>query len=235
MENNIKVYLAESLKIINSNRILLFIHALSLTNYAFKNVPKDILPLLGILSLLVMPVIYGRFIEIIKEEQPISLYKVFRKHLTNYFVCAVCIALPAFLFMFIFIWILPKEVVMDVFPIIFLINSSSLLYLFPFAFLQGKQSIEFSTLALAAKCLFTHFRYNVPLILLNISVYFIYQIRDEIFEGYLLKNVNIYMLITSRFLFSLLLSVILLTLFIAASGILIKEPFYKKYITTQST
>jgi hypothetical protein len=238
MEKDIKFYFFESFKIINSNRLLLFVHGIAITNLATKNsvLPQVFLLLLSILSFLIMPVIYGRFTEIIKEEKPETLFKVFKKHLSNYFIYLFCLMAPTFLFLFIFLRIVPEELVPATFSVIRSITTSLLLYVFPLVFLQGKQLIKFTTVVSGVKCLFAHFRYSLPLILLNIGSYFIYQIVYKIFESALLvENANILMLLFSRFLPSLLGAFISITLFIAAGMILIKEPLYKNYINSQST
>ena len=238
MEKDIKFYFFESFKIINSNRLLLFVHGIAITNLATKNsvLPQVFLLLLSILSFLIMPVIYGRFTEIIKEEKPETLLKVFRKHLSNYFIYLFCLMAPTFLFLLIFLRIVPEELVPATFSVIRSITTSLMLYVFPLVFLQGKQLIKFTTIVMGVKCLFAHFRYSLPLILLNIGSYFIYQIVFEIFESDLLvENANTLLLLFSRFLPSLLGAFISITLFIAAGMILIKEPLYKNYIDSQST
>ena len=91
---------------------------------------------------------------------------------------------------------------------------------------------KFSTIVLGIKSLFVQFKYSLPLILLNILPYLIYRISYETYNSISLADSDVFMLVAFNFLPSLLIAFINLTLFIAAGMILIKESFYKNYLTS---
>ena len=122
-------------------------------------------PAFFVLSLMIlfiiMPVIYGQYIELITHNKLNSYFQVFRTHWVNYFVVSLILGTPILILSILgHVFGLPFWGLVKVLSIIIDILS---IYIFPLVFLTQK---HFKCIPLGIKCLFGNLNFSLPLVIL---------------------------------------------------------------------
>ena len=114
-----------------------------------------------IILFVIMPLIYGQYIEIIKNNRKLPYIEIFNTHWFNFFVVSLCLVIPILIFiMGGFFFGLPVFGLSQILSIVIDILS---IYILPLVFLLRKR---FSCIPLGIKCLVGNFKFSRPLIFL---------------------------------------------------------------------
>ena len=109
----------------------------------------------------IMPLIYGQYIEIINNNRKLPYIQIFSAHWFNFFVVSLCLVIPILIFIMCGIFFgLPVLGLGQLFSIVIDILS---IYILPLVFLLRKR---FSCIPLGIKCLVGNFKFSQPLIFL---------------------------------------------------------------------
>ena len=168
MEQSSRPHIVRAITIIKANASLLVVPSLiigaSYLSFLFPEAFGGILAFGSVLAtLIVYPLMYGRFTEILSGQAPVSWGELLRRHWLNFISVSLVLHIP------LFIWIL---IVYSTglaagnltFLLYGLINVLSL-YVIPLVFLTGER---FSCILLGIKCLMGNFNFSLPLVLLSI-------------------------------------------------------------------
>jgi hypothetical protein len=165
MTNEVRTYLSKAAVILKSNINLIFLPgALGVLFYipADANQPASITFFLPLLVLfVVMPLIYGQFIEIINNNRKISYLQIFNTHWFNFFVVSLCLGIPILLINITGAIYGSQSFGID--QILVIVIHVLSIYIFPLVFLLKKR---FACIPLGIKCLLGNFNYSLPLVLL---------------------------------------------------------------------
>jgi hypothetical protein len=168
MDQSTRPHIAQAINIIRSNASLLVVPSLvigaSYLSFLFPERLGGILALGSVLAtLIVYPLMYGRFTEIITGQGPVSWGRLLRRHWWNFISVSIAMHVPLFIWLlFIYSYGLEVGTVTDL--LYGLINVLSL-YVIPLVFLTGER---FSCVPLGIKCLIGNFQYSLPLVLLSL-------------------------------------------------------------------
>ena len=165
MTTDAKTYLLRAVLIIKAYPNLLILPAaLGLMLYlpAGPDSPASGFSAMSLMILFViMPVIYGQYIELINQNRLNSYFLLFRIHWLNYFVVSLLVGTPILILSGLGYAIgLPFWGLIKVLSVIIDILS---IYIFPLVFLTQK---KFSCIPLGIKCLFGNLNFSLPLIIL---------------------------------------------------------------------
>ena len=115
-----------------------------------------------ILLLIIYPLVYGQYTEIILHGREISYFEIFKTHWLNFFLVSILIGFPT-LFLSALAMVFIKDAPVTEYTL-WILMSGLTLYIFPLVFLL-KKKLESITLGL--KCLFGNFSFSLPLLLLS--------------------------------------------------------------------
>lgn len=168
MDQSARPHVIRAFSIIRANVSLLVAPSLIIgASYLSFLFPQDLAGILALGSvlatLIIYPLMYGRFAEIINREVPLAWGQVLRRHWWNFVSVSLVLHIP------LFIWIL---IVFSTgvaagtvtFLLYGLINVVAL-YVVPLVFLTGER---FSCIPLGIKCLIGNFQFSLPLVFLSI-------------------------------------------------------------------
>jgi len=168
MDPSARPHIVQAISVIRSHANLLFIPALAIgASYLSFLMPQQFGGLLAFASLLgtliVYPLMYGRFTEIIAGQDPVSWRRLLRRHWWNFITVSLVLHAPLLLLLLIsFSSGLAAGAVTDL--VYGLINVLSL-YIIPLVFLTGER---FSCIPLGIKCLIGNFQFSLPLVFLSL-------------------------------------------------------------------
>src|SRR5512136_12675 len=167
MDESTRPHIAQAINVIRSNVSLLIVPSLVIgASYLSFLFPADLGGLLALCSvlatLIVYPLMYGRFTEIITGQAPVSWGQLLRRHLWNFISVSILLHVP------LFIWLLLSYssglAAGTVTELVYgLINILSI-YVIPLVFLSGER---FSCIPLGIKCLVGNFQFSLPLVVLS--------------------------------------------------------------------
>jgi hypothetical protein len=165
MTPNAKTYLLRAALIIKANANPLILPAVLGVLLYMPAAPDGSPPAFFVLSLMIlfiiMPVIYGQYIELITHHKLNSYFQVFRTHWVNYFVVSLILGTPILILSILgHAFGLPFWGLVKVLSIIIDILS---IYIFPLVFLTQK---HFKSIPLGIKCLFGNLNFSLPLVIL---------------------------------------------------------------------
>jgi hypothetical protein len=168
MDQSARPHIAQAINVIRSNAFLLIVPSVvigvSYLSFLFPENLGGILALCSVLAtLIVYPLMYGRFTEIINGQVPVSWGELLRRHLWNFISVSILLHVPLFLWLLIsFSSGLAAGTVTDL--VYGLINVLSI-YVIPLVFLTGER---IPCIPLGIKCLIGNFQFSLPLIFLSI-------------------------------------------------------------------
>ena len=114
-----------------------------------------------IVLFVIMPLIYGQYIEIISNNRKLPYVQIFNTHWFNFFVVSLCLVIPILIFIMGGVFLgLPVLGLSQILSIVIDILS---IYILPLVFLLRKR---FSCIPLGVKCLVGNFKFSRPLIFL---------------------------------------------------------------------
>jgi len=165
MTPNAKTYLLRAALIIKANANPLILPAVLGVLLYMPAAPDGSPPAFFVLSLMIlfiiMPVIYGQYIELVTHHKLNSYFQVFRTHWVNYFVVSLILGTPILLLSILgHVFGLPFWGLVKVLSVIINILS---IYIFPLVFLTQK---HFKSIPLGIKCLFGNLNFSLPLVIL---------------------------------------------------------------------
>ena len=186
MSDSSLIYIQNASKLLRYHyKLVLFPLIIAFTSSAFSILTEKYLAIYYLLSALitfvVIPVIYGRFNEIITRKKFVSWKYLFNKYFINYLLLVVIIALiisvPSFLFLLLMISFDAINFSKNSFVILLLLGHLIGLYSVPLLYFDNtlKQS-----LVLGFKCIFGNLKYNFPIILLLTLVSIISTFNAEL-------------------------------------------------------
>jgi hypothetical protein len=129
------------------------------TNSDQKLGPIYFLPM--IVLFVIMPLIYGQYIEIISNNRKLPYVQIFNAHWFNFFVVSLCLVIP--ILIFIMCGLLFGLPVFGLGQILSIVIDILSIYILPLVFLLRKR---FSCIPLGIKCLVGNFKFSRPLIFL---------------------------------------------------------------------
>ena len=165
MTNEAKIYISKAVAILRSNlNLLIPPAAIGIFFYVPSSADEPLsfiffLPLF--LLFIIMPLIYGQYIEIIINNRHTSYVQIFNTHWFNFFVVSLCLGIPILAFSIsgaifgshIFGMNRILSIAIDILSI----------YIFPLVFLLKKR---LTCIPLGIKCLVGNFGFSLPLIFL---------------------------------------------------------------------
>ena len=212
MEKLAKHYLIEAFYILKKNIVYVLIPTiLSSCFYLSIFVPSDFFELffftIGIILLIIFPLYYGQFIEIISSGQKDTWLNIFNNYWLKVFVVNIILKIPTILFGLLFTELSTlKEILSFIIDVI-------TIYVLPLVLFK-KEII--SSINLGIKCLLGNMKYSAPLVILLIF--------SSVFSILVTKIINIINIQFLSYSISILLIFIPIfigfTIFIAASLIL---------------
>ena len=209
-------YCKDTFDILRNNFYLLLIPSILTTGLYVsqletKNQPIDLFLIVTFLIFIILPLIYGQYIEIILHGKTTSWRAVFTSYWLRFVTVIILVNIPTFLFILLF----PRagEVKNSVSNLIELLS----IYIFPLVFLK-KEIIN--SIKLGIKCLFGNLKFSSPLIIIAAVTYF----WPELDLGFYKYTDTKFLIYISYFLFVLINVATDLFIFIAASLIL-KDKF----------
>lgn len=114
-----------------------------------------------IVLFIIMPLIYGQYIEIISNNRKVPYIQIFNIHWLNFFVVSLCLVIPIVIFMMCaIIFGLPVFGLGQILSVVIDIMS---IYILPLVFLLRKR---LTCIPLGIKCLVGNFNFSRPLIFL---------------------------------------------------------------------
>ena len=165
MTTDAKTYLLRAALLIKANANLLALPAaLGVMLYlpaAPDGSPSAFFALSLMILFIIMPVIYGQYIELVTHNKLNSYFQVFRTHWVNYFVVSLILGAPILILSILGHALgLPFWGLVKVLSIIIDILS---IYIFPLVFLTRK---HLKSIPLGIKCLFGNLNFSLPLVML---------------------------------------------------------------------
>jgi hypothetical protein len=165
MNNETKTYLSRAVELLKANINPLILPAvIGVLFYIPTNSDQKLgsiyfLPM--IVLFVIMPLIYGQYIEIINNNRKIPYIQIFNTHWFNFFVVSLCLVIPILIFIMcgsffglpVFGPVQILSILIDILKI----------YILPLVFLLRKR---FSCIPLGIKCLVGNFNFSLPLIFL---------------------------------------------------------------------
>jgi hypothetical protein len=160
-------YIVQAINLIRPNVSLLIAPSLTIgasyLSFLFPAAYAGILAEGSVLAtLIVYPLMYGRFAEIITGQVPVSWWQLLRQHWLNFILVSLALHLPLFLWLLIsYSSSLASGNVTD---LVYGLISVLGLYVIPLVFLTGQR---FSCIPLGIKCLIGNFQFSLPLVFLS--------------------------------------------------------------------
>jgi hypothetical protein len=166
MTTDAKTYLLRAALIIKANPNPLILPAVLGVMLYMPAGPEDSPPAFFAISLMIlfviMPVIYGQYIELITRNRLNSYLRVFRTHWINYFLVSLILGIPILILSFLgHVFGLPFWGLIKILSVIIDILS---IYIFPLVFLTQK---SLKCVPLGIKCLFGNLNFSLPLVMLS--------------------------------------------------------------------
>ena len=168
MEKPIRLYFIDATSIIKSHLSLLYVPVLIGSGFYIplisSKAPGAFFYFLSLIVMVVIyPLIYGRYTEIITNETHVSWIHIFNKHWFNYFVVNLILGIPIFIFAIISV---SSETQIGVTENLVSASVDVLaIYIIPLVFLTNK---KFPSIPLGMKCLLGNFRFSFPLVLVTL-------------------------------------------------------------------
>jgi len=162
-----KKYLISAVYVLKENNFPLLILAVIGGLFFMPSSPDKpsgfnfVLPM--ILLLIVYPLIYGQYTEIVINNRRMSYVKIFNTHWLNYVVVSIIVASPILLVTFLGIFVM--EYAIDIRNILSLSINALTIYIIPLVFLLKKR---LSSISLGIKCLLGNFNFSIPLVLVTL-------------------------------------------------------------------
>jgi len=168
MHETARTQVIQAVHIIRSNFNLMLIPAgvIGISYLSFL-VPEQIGGLLAfgsvLATLVVYPLMYGRFSEIITGQGPVSWGGILRRHWLNFISVSIVLHAPLFIWL-VLTYSFELAVGAGTDLVYALVNILGI-YVIPLVFLTGER---FSCIPLGIKCLIGNFRFSLPLVFLSI-------------------------------------------------------------------
>lgn len=168
MHETARTQVIQAVHIIRSNFNLMLIPAAVIgISYLSFLVPEQIGGLLAfgsvLATLVVYPLMYGRFSEIITGQGPVPWGGLLRRHWLNFISVSIVLHAPLFLWLLL-IYSFQLSVGAGTDLVYALVNILGI-YVIPLVFLSGER---FSCIPLGIKCLIGNFQFSLPLVFLSI-------------------------------------------------------------------
>ncbi len=215
--------LAESIIIINANFIFVLVLAFTGIWIAGGSATAPACFIL-ILSFIVTPAIYGRFIDLISGNRTTPLTQLFRMHWLNFYAVVFSLSIPIFIFILVSQLLVPFEKI--IFSVIVRIFATTLhiilIYITPMIFIKKE---NFTVVPVGMKYLSTNFKKTLPLI--GISVFAsIFTWAATVFKesSPLFSADNIFFVVAFAFFHNLILTYLNLMVLLSAGITLIRDP-----------
>ncbi len=167
MDQSARPHIAQAINVIRSKASLLLVPSLvigvSYLSFLFPENLGGILALCSVLAtLIVYPLMYGRFTEIITAQGPVPWGQLLRQHWWNFISVSILLYVPLFIWLLIsYSSGLAAGTMTDL--VYGLINVLSI-YVIPLVFLTGER---LSCIPLGIKCLVGNFQFSLPLVVLS--------------------------------------------------------------------
>jgi len=190
MNLEVMKYIKEAGIIIRDNLFPLFIpiiiRMLFLIPQKTAGQPNISLFISMILLLIIYPLVYGQYVEIILNKKEIAYLEIFKTHWLNFFVVSILVGLPALILSTLAAIIIKDSATIEY--IIWLLMSGVTLYIFPLVFLIRKR---LESVILGLKCLFGNFSFSLPVLLLSLVPSILALLTDQPLEkaGYSFDSV----------------------------------------------
>ena len=167
MTADAKTYLLKAAFILKANAKPLILPAILGVLLYLPASSEESPPTFFIMSLMILfvilPVIYGQYIELITHNRLNSYFQVFRTHWLNYFVVSLILGMPILIFSLLGqIFGLPFWGLIKILSIFIDIIG---IYIFPLVFLTRK---HLACISLGIKCLFGNLNFSLPLVILTV-------------------------------------------------------------------
>jgi len=168
MNQSARPHVLRAISIIKSNAPLLVVPSLiigaSYLSFLFPERLSGLLTLGSVLAtLIIYPMMYGRFTEIITGGAPLSWGELLRRHWLNFVSVSLALHIPLFIWIFI-VFSTGLAAGTATFLLYGVINVASI-YVIPLVFLTGER---FSCIPLGIKCLLGNFHFSSPLVFLSV-------------------------------------------------------------------
>ena len=168
MDPSARPHIVQAITLVRANLSLLIVPSLAIgASYLSFLFPQRLAGLLAegsvLATLIVYPLMYGRFSEIITGQVPVSWWQLLRQHWLNFILVSLALHVPLFLWLLLsYSSGLAAGKVIDL--LYGLINVLGL-YVIPLVFLTGER---FSCIPLGIKCLIGNFHFSLPLVFLSL-------------------------------------------------------------------
>lgn len=168
MDPSARPHIVQAITLVRANLSLVIVPSLAIgASYLSFLFPERLAGLLAqgsvLATLIVYPLMYGRFSEIITGRVPVSWWQLLRQHWLNFILVSLALHVPLFLWLLLsYSSGLPAGKVIDL--LYGLINVLGL-YVIPLVFLTGER---FSCIPLGIKCLIGNFQFSLPLVFLSL-------------------------------------------------------------------
>jgi hypothetical protein len=212
-------FILKAINVTNSHIIYIFI--LAVTGIYLPSWPLLLVSCFGlVLSLVIFPVIYGRFIDILERRTYSSFSSLLQKHWLNFWLVSLLLVTP-----FIVVGIIGATLKWE-FPIYFLILSITVIevlsiYIYPLVFLKHQ---GISSIPLGIRILFSKFRQSMPLVFLCLIILMIDLLRDYIEKALSVSiKINPFALLSISLVHVFINSYIMIIIFLAASKFLLEQ------------
>jgi hypothetical protein len=221
MTADAKTYLLRAALILKTNASPLILPAVLGALLYLPATSDESPPTFFVMSLMVLfvllPLIYGQYIELINHNRLDSYFQVFRTHWLNYFVVSLILGLPILILSLLGhkfglpFWGLTKalSIFIDILSI----------YIFPLVFLTRK---HLASIPLGIKCLFGNLNFSLPLVIFAVIPSLFNLFGSEISDTTVLS----WSMFALNYLFWIVSLLIDFVVFVAAALVL-KEKLYR--------
>ena len=167
MTTDAKSYLLRAVYILKANANPLILPAILGVLLYLPAASDESPPIFVVMSLMILfvllPVIYGQYIELITRNRLSSYFQVFRTHWLNYFVVSLVLGMPILILSLLGqVFGLPFWDLIKILSILIDILS---IYIFPLVFLIRK---HLASIPLGIKCLIGNLNFSLPLVILAV-------------------------------------------------------------------
>ena len=115
----------------------------------------------NLVMLLLYPVVYGQYTEIVLRHRRVNYPILFRRHFLNFFLISILLWLP--LIFIVFIGLTLKSNVGFLMLLYSIVISSLSIYVFPLVFITGK---KLKSIEIGFKCVLGNLQFNLPLMMI---------------------------------------------------------------------
>ena len=215
MTTNAKSYLLKAAYILKANASPLILPAILGVLLYLPAASDESPPVFVVMSLMILfvllPVIYGQYIELITSNRLNSYFQVFRTHWINYFVVSLVLGMPILILSLLGqVFGLPFWGLVKLLSIFIDILS---IYIFPLVFLTRK---HLASIPLGIKCLVGNLNFSLPLVILA-AVPSLFNLFSSEVSDTTVQSLPVFAL---SYLFWLIILLIDFVIFVAAALIL---------------